>query len=65
MFLGPGHYFVLYQMTGGRMNLVAARQKGGQWTNHQWTKQATREEMLADFDGCDPRLVQLLEVGNH
>lgn len=47
------------------MNLVAARQKGGQWTNHQWTKQATREEMLADFDGCDPRLVQLLEVGNH
>lgn len=65
MFLGPGHYFALYQMTGGRMNLVAARQKGGQWTNHQWTEQATREEMLADFDGCDPRLVELLGVGNH
>lgn len=62
IFLGPGHYFALYQMSGGRLNLVAARQKGDQWTHHQWTQEVTREEMLADFDGCDPRLIELLGV---
>jgi salicylate hydroxylase len=62
MFLGPGHYFALYQMSGGRLNLVAARQKNNQWTHDQWTQEVTREEMLADFDSCDPRLIELLGV---
>lgn len=62
MFVGPGCYFALYQMSGGRSNLVAARQKGGQWMHSQWTKEVAREDMIADFDGCDPRLVELLRV---
>lgn len=62
MFLGPGHYFAMYQMSGGRSNLVAARQKGEPWTHPQWTHEVTKEEMLADFDGCDQRLTRLLEV---
>jgi salicylate hydroxylase len=64
MFLGPGHYLAMYQMSGGRSNLVAARQNGEPWTNSQWTQEVTREEMLADFDGCDPRLIRLLEVSD-
>ena len=62
MFLGPGHYFALYQMSGGRLNLVAGRQKNDEWTHDQWTQDVTREEMLADFKGCDPRLIELLGV---
>lgn len=65
MFLGPGHYLAMYRMSGGRSNLVASRQKGEPWTHSQWTEEVTREEMLADFDGCDPRLVKLLEVSDN
>ena len=64
MFLGPGHYCAIYRMSGGRSNLVAARQKGEPWTHPQWTQEVTREEMLADFNGCDPRLVNLLQVSD-
>jgi salicylate hydroxylase len=62
MFLGPGHYFALYRMPGERMNLVAACQKGGRWTQTQWTEEVTKEDMQGDFSGCDPRLVDLLKV---
>lgn len=62
MFLGRGHYCALYRMPGERLNLVAARQKGGQWAHSQWTKEVSREEMLSDFQGCDQRLLELICV---
>lgn len=64
MFFGPGLYFAVYKLPGGKSNLVAARQKGEPWNHPQWTHEVTREEMLADFEGCDSRLVRLLEVIN-
>lgn len=63
MFVGDGRYFATYQMSGGaHLNLLAGRQDDKPWTHDQWTKEVTREEMLKDFEGCDSRLVKLLEV---
>lgn len=65
MFMGPGRYFTTYQMSEGtQLNMLAARQNDKSWTHDQWTQQVTREEMLEDFEGCDPRLVKLLDVSN-
>ena len=65
MFMGPGGYFTTYQMSEGtQLNLLAARQNDKSWTHDQWTQQVTREEMLEDFEGCDPRLVKLLDVSD-
>jgi salicylate hydroxylase len=64
MFFGPGLYFSVYQLPGGKSNLVAARQNGNPWNHAQWTHEVTREEMIADFEGCDARLMKLLEVSD-
>jgi salicylate hydroxylase len=63
MFVGEGKYFATYQMSGGaHLNLLAGRQDDKPWTHDQWTKEVTKEEMLRDFEGCDSRLVKLLDV---
>lgn len=65
MFMGPGGYFTTYQISEGtQLNLLAARQNDKPWTHDQWTQEVTREEMLEDFEGCDPRLVKLLDVSD-
>jgi salicylate hydroxylase len=65
MFIGPGRYFASYQMSQGmQLNILAARQNGEPWTHNQWRYEVTKEEMLKDFDGCDTRLLQLLDVNS-
>ncbi len=63
MFLGEEKYFAMYQMTGGmQLNVLAGRQSGEPWTSEQWTEEVAMEDMMADFEGCDERLVRLLDV---
>lgn len=62
MFLGKGNYIALYQLPGQRFNLVAGKQKDEPWTHPKWTHKVTKEEMIGDFKGSDPRLLKLLEV---
>jgi len=65
MFMGLERYFTTYQMSDGtQMNFLAARQNDMPWTHDQWTQEVTREEMIEDFEGCDPRLVKLLDVSD-
>ncbi|OOF95786.1 hypothetical protein ASPCADRAFT_48952 [Aspergillus carbonarius ITEM 5010] len=47
---------------GTELNVVAIKLVDKPWTHPQWTKEVTREEMVADFgDGVDRRLVKLLD----
>jgi salicylate hydroxylase len=63
MFVGEGRYFATYAMSGGaQLNFLAGRQDCKPWTHEQWTEEVSREEMLKDFEGCDSRLVKLLDV---
>lgn len=64
IFLGKNTYFAMYQLSGGRFNFLAGKQSSEPWAHPQWTCEVTREEMLADFKGCDHRLVALLEVNS-
>jgi salicylate hydroxylase len=66
MFMGKGLYCTVYQMSEGReLNLLAARQSDTGWEG-EWTKEVSREEMLADFEhGVDGKLIKLLEVSTN
>lgn len=62
IFIGQGVYFGLYLLSRGRYNFLCGTQKNMDWPDKQWTKEVTREEMLADFAGCDERLLTFLQV---
>lgn len=63
MFVGEGRYFATYAMSGGaQLNFLAGRQDCKPWNHEQWTEEVSREEMLKDFEGCDSRLIKLLNV---
>ncbi|MCR6485145.1 FAD-dependent monooxygenase [Amycolatopsis sp. OK19-0408] len=63
LWLGPGHHLVHYPVAGGRLvNLVAFAPAGG-YATESWTATATVEEFLAEFDGWDERLVELIRAG--
>jgi len=62
LWLGPGHHLVHYPVSGGRLvNLVAFAPAGG-YTTESWTATATVEELLAEFDGWDRRLTDLIRA---
>lgn len=62
LFIGNNGYFGLYRLSEGRYNFLCGTQTDVEWPDKQWTKEVTREEMVADFAGCDERLLKLLEV---
>ena len=65
MFMGKGCYFTMYPMSKAtQLNVLAARQRDEPWVHEGWTFDVTMEEMLEDFEGCDERLVKLLEVSD-
>jgi salicylate hydroxylase len=62
LWLGPGHHLVHYPISAGRLvNLVAFAPAGG-YTTESWTATATVEELLAEFDGWDGRLIDLIRA---
>jgi salicylate hydroxylase len=64
IFLGPVRHFLSYPISHGReANVIAFVFEDKPWTEKQWTREVTREEMVADFRGyVDERLIQLLDV---
>lgn len=62
IFMGRGHYVMFYELSDGRYNLVAGVQDDKPWTQAKWTYEVSREEMLADFEECDSRLLELFAV---
>lgn len=62
IFIGQGRYFAAYPLSGGGFNFLGGRQNDEPWTHSHSTQEVSREDMRNDFDGCDPRLLELLEV---
>ncbi|WP_131735827.1 FAD-dependent monooxygenase [Actinomadura roseirufa] len=62
LWIGPGHHLVHYPISaGGFVNLVAFA-PAGHGSVESWTARATVEEFLHEFDGWDPRLVDLIRA---
>jgi salicylate hydroxylase len=60
LWIGPGHHLVHYPVSGGEyINLVAFGPAGAN-SVESWTATATVEELLDEFAGWDPRLVELI-----
>jgi salicylate hydroxylase len=64
IFLGPVRHFLSYPISHGKQaNVIAFVFEDKEWAENQWTKEVTREEMIADFKGhVDDRLIKLLDV---
>lgn len=62
LWIGPDHHLVHYPVSAGdRVNLVAFA-PAGDYTIESWTATATMEEFLAEFDGWDRRLADLIRA---
>jgi salicylate hydroxylase len=63
LWLGPAHHLVHYPISGGRFVNLVAFAPAGDYTVESWTATATTQEFLAEFDGWDPRLTDLIRAG--
>ncbi|OAQ64700.1 mannitol 1-phosphate dehydrogenase [Pochonia chlamydosporia 170] len=61
IFIDRGRYFAAYPLTNGGFNFLGGRQMNEEWTYSHSTQEVSKDAMVADFEGCDPRLLQLLE----
>jgi salicylate hydroxylase len=62
LWIGPDHHLVHYPVSAGEtINLVAFAPADG-YTTESWTATATVEEFLAEFDGWDRRLTDLIRA---
>jgi len=63
LWLGPAHHLVHYPISGGRLVNLVAFAPAGDYTVESWTATATMDEFLAEFDGWDSRLTDLIRAG--
>lgn len=62
IWIGPDHHLVHYPVSAGRyINLVAFAPAGG-YTTESWTATATVDALLAEFDGWDERLRDVIRA---
>jgi salicylate hydroxylase len=62
LWLGPGHHLVHYPISAGRLVNLVAFAPAGDYSVESWTATASVEEFLAEFDGWDPRLIELIRA---
>ncbi|WP_246007032.1 FAD-dependent monooxygenase [Actinomadura pelletieri] len=62
LWLGPGRHLVHYPVSAGRFVNLVAFAPAGESSVESWTARATVEEFLAEFDGWDGRLVDLVRA---
>lgn len=59
--MGRGKHCVTYRLQGGKLaNLVAVVERDD-WTKESWMEQGTLEEALADFEGWNPIIINILK----
>lgn len=63
LWIGPEHHLVHYPVSGGEYINLVAFAPAGDYTVESWTATATVEEFLAEFEGWDPRLTDLIRAG--
>lgn len=62
LWIGPGHHLVHYPVSGGQQINLVAFAPAGDYTTESWTATASVEEFLAEFDGWDERLRDLIRA---
>jgi len=62
LWIGPGHHLVHYPVSAGRFVNLVAFAPAGDYSVESWTATATVEEFLAEFEGWDHRLVDLIRA---
>ncbi|MCI2421352.1 FAD-dependent monooxygenase [Saccharopolyspora sp. K220] len=62
LWIGPDHHLVHYPISAGKMINIVAFAPAGQDVVESWSATATKEEFLAEFEGWDPRLRELLHA---
>src|SRR5215470_9962400 len=60
LWLGPGRHFVHYPISGGRLVNIIAIVPAGAWRTESWTADGEISDLLAEFDGWDDRVRQLI-----
>ncbi|WP_433260914.1 FAD-dependent monooxygenase [Actinosynnema sp. CS-041913] len=62
LWIGPGRHLVHYPVSAGEFVNLVAFAPAGDDSVESWTARATVEEFLREFDGWDPRLVDLIRA---
>ena len=62
LYCGYGGYIITYPVEHGEfINIVAVRRKNGAtWEDGQWVVPSTKDEMLRDFEGWHPAVIDLI-----
>jgi salicylate hydroxylase len=60
LWLGPGHHFVHYPISSGRLINIVAFAPAGTWRTESWTSDGELDDLRAEFAGWDARLDQLI-----
>jgi salicylate hydroxylase len=60
LWLGPGHHFVHYPISAGRLVNVVAFAPAGDWRTESWTADGDVADLAAEYAGWDPRVRQLI-----
>ncbi|HYG55632.1 MAG TPA: FAD-dependent monooxygenase [Burkholderiales bacterium] len=60
LWLGPGRHFVHYPISAGRLVNLVAIVPAGDWRSESWTADGRIEDLLAEFQGWDERVRQLI-----
>ncbi len=62
LWIGPDHHLVHYPVAAGEIVNLVAFAPAGDYSVESWTATATVGEFLAEFDGWDARLVDLIQA---
>ena len=62
LWLGPGHHFVHYPVSGGRLVNVVAMAPAGEWRTESWIAEGSVADLMCEFEGWDARVTQLISA---
>jgi salicylate hydroxylase len=62
LWIGPGHHLVHYPVSAEQAVNLVAFAPAGEFTEESWSTTATVDELLAEFEGWDPRLTELIRA---
>lgn len=64
LWIGPGRHLVHYPVSSGRYINLVAFAPAGDYTRESWSATADLEDFLAEFQGWDPRLEDLIRAAD-
>lgn len=62
LWIGPDHHLVHYPVSACKYVNLVAFAPAGEFTLESWSATATTAELLGEFEGWDPRLIELIRA---